>query len=134
MNKIRSKPSQNRYGADMATEDAFNKYSGAVKVMGPIFGVVQKFLGALNVPRGVDLGALIAVYNNSAVTSFVALGTTLSVTAPVDGTNGIPIPPNSYIIIPMGTNNWIISNAVGTTYGYWLQDDLQLNPNSGSNN
>lgn len=133
MNKVRSKPSQDRYGADMATEDAFNQYSGAVKVMGPVFGVVEKFLGALNAAVGVDLGSLVAVYNNTASTSFVALGTSNAVAAPTSPANGIAIPPNSYLIIPMGNNNWIISN-VATTFGYLLEDDLQYNPNSGSNN
>jgi len=133
MNKIRSKPSQDRYGADMATEDAFNQYAGAAKIMGPIFGVVQQYLGALNAAVGVDLGSLVAVYNNSTSTSFVALGTSNTVSAPTNPSNGIAVPPNSYLIIPMGQNNWIISNSA-TTFGYWLQDDLQLNPNSGSNN
>jgi hypothetical protein len=133
MNKIRSKPSQDRYGADMATEDAFNQYAGAVKVMGPVFGVVEKFLGPLGTAVGVDLGSLVAVFNNTGTTSFVALGTSSAVAAPTSPANGIPIPPNSYLIIPMGNNNWIISN-VATTFGYLLEDDLQYNPNSGSNN
>jgi hypothetical protein len=132
MNAIRGKRSQSRYSGADATDYAFNQYAGAAKIMGPVFGVVQKLLGALNAGVQVDQGSLVAVYNNSASTAFVITGLTLPA-APSTGANGIPIPPNSYLIIPMGQTNFIISSAA-TCFGYQLQDDLTYNANSGANN
>jgi hypothetical protein len=132
MNAFRTKRGTERYSGADATDAAFNQYAGGAKVMGPLFGTVQKFLGALGAAVGTDLGVLVAVFNDSTTVSYVALGTTSAVAAPTSPANGIAIPPNSYLIVPMGTNNWIISNAA-TTYGYWLQDDLQYNPNTGAN-
>lgn len=126
----RSKASQNMYGGSVAQDYAFNQQAGAMKVMGLIFGRVNVFMGDLATAKQADCGALVAVYNNSAAAIFVATGTS-SIAAPSAST-GIAIPPNSYMIIPMGDDNYIRASAANAI-GYWLQDDLQQNANSGAN-
>ncbi len=131
MNNVRSKASQNRNSHADSLDYSFNQYAGGLKVMGPIFGRVKQFLGPLNAAGiRVDMGSLIAVYNNSASAVFVttASGTPAAPTA----ANGIAIPPNAYLIIPMGPDQQILASAAAAI-GYWLEDDLQYNPNSGSN-
>lgn len=131
MTAIRSKAQQNLYGGSVAQDYAFNQYAGAMKVMGPIFGRVQQFLGDLAAGVSVDSGVLVAVYNNTAAAVFVATGPDATLAAPTIA-NGIAVPPNSYLIIPMGSDKRIRSSGAGAI-GYWLQDDLLLNPNSGAN-
>ena len=104
-----------------ALDLAYNDRAGALKTLGPILGKVS-MLGALNAAKGAEQGDLIAVYNNSGAVSFVKTGTTSAVTAPVGAADGVPVPPNSYIIIAMGEDNYIIASAA-TTFGYKILDD-----------
>lgn len=126
----RSKAQQNIYGGSVAQDYSFNQQAGAMKVMGLIFGRVKQFLGPLNAAVKVDAGSLVAVYNNSAAAVFVltAQGTPAAPTS----SNAIAIPPNSYLIIPMGPDQQILASSANAI-GYWLEDDLILNPNSGAN-
>ena len=130
MNATRSKAQQNIYGGSVAQDYAFNQQAGAMKVMGLIFGRVKVFMGDLATAKQADAGALVAVYNNTAAAIFVATGNS-SIAAPTSA-NGIAIPPNSYLIIPMGDDNYIRASGAGAI-GYWLQDDLIQNANSGAN-
>lgn len=127
----RSKASNNRYSNADSLDYAFNQQAGAFKMVGPILGKLS-ILGALNVAKAVDAGALVAVYNNSGSTAFVKTGPSVAVLAPTGGSDGICVPPNSYIMIAMTSDNYIISN-LATTFGYLVNDDLLFNPNSGSN-
>jgi len=131
MNAKRTKASQDRYSAADATEGSFNQHSGAMKQLGPILGY-PTILGALNAAVGVELGSIVAVYNNSATTAWAKLGTTNAVTAPTGGADGIALKPMDYTLIAVYTNNYIICSAA-TCFGYLINDDLKLNPNSGSN-
>lgn len=131
MNLTRSKAQQNVVGGNTAQDYAFNQQAGAMKVMGPIFGRVKKFLGDLATAQAVDAGSLVACYNNTAAAIFVLTGPDSSVATPTS-TTGIAVPPNSYLIIPMGPDKYIKSSGAGLL-GYWLEDDLLYNPNSGAN-
>ena len=132
MNNVRGKASQDAYGGSVAQDYSFNQEAGAIKSLGPILGRVR-IMGALNVAKNASkMGRLIAVYNNSAVTAFVATGTVSTLSAPTGGTDGICLRPFDYTVVVMSTDTWIISN-VGTVFGYEIIDELEYNPNSGSN-
>lgn len=129
MNAIRSKAQQNIYGGSVAQDYAFNQHAGAMKVMGLIFGRVKTFMGDLATGVQADPGSLVAVYNNSAAALFVKTG--INTLAAPNATNGIAVPPNSYMIIPMGNDSFIRASAANVI-GYWLEDDLLHNLNSGA--
>lgn len=129
MNAIRSKAQQDVYGGSVAQDYAFNQHAGAMKVMGPIFGRVKTFLGDLAAGVAVDHGSLVAVYNNSNAAIFVKTG--VSGMAAPTAANGIAVPPNAYLIVPMGHDEFIRSSAANAI-GYWLEDELLHNLNSGA--
>jgi hypothetical protein len=113
-------------GANRATDMSYNDWAGALKVLGPVQGVF-KILGALD--AGVQtpqFGATVAVYNNSTTTAFVAVYPQTGA-APTGGANGIAVPPNSYIYVSMGANQFIIANAA-TCFGYQVIDESYLSP------
>ena len=115
-------------GANRATDIAYNDWAGAAKVLGPLQGVLS-ILGALNAGVSVaQLGATIAVYNNSATTAFVALYPQTGA-APTGGANGIALPPFAYTYVCMGANQFIIASAA-TVFGYQVIDESYLTPNS----
>lgn len=127
MNNVRSKRSDTRYGGQDTLDYAFNQYAGAFKMLGPILGKAT-VLGPLTTAVDVGLGALVAVYNDSAATAFVASGTSAVAVASV--ANGYAIPPNSYIIIATGEDGWVRGSGA-TVYGYKIKEDLEYNPKSG---
>jgi hypothetical protein len=131
MNMKRSKASQDRVGST-ATDYSFNQESGALKTLGPILGKVS-IMGALNAAKAASkMGRLIAVYNNSSSVAWAKTGPNSSVTAPTGGADGIALTPNAYTIIAMGSDLFIIASAA-TCFGYEISDELEYNPNSGSN-
>jgi hypothetical protein len=131
MNATRTKITQNRYSGVDATEFSFNQQSGAMKQLGPILGNVS-ILGPLNAAVGVDLGSLVAIFNDSSTVAWAAMGTTASVAAPTGGANGIALRPNDYTILALYNNNYIICSTA-TCFGYLINDDLKMTPNAGSN-
>jgi hypothetical protein len=131
MNATRTKKSQNRYSGVDATEFSFNQQAGAMKQLGPILGNLT-ILGALGSAVGVDLGSLVAIYNNSSSVAWAAMGTTSAMAAPTGGADGIALPPNQYTILALYDKNFVRCSAA-TCFGYLINDDLSMNPKSGSN-
>jgi len=116
----RNKPQDFIRGGMTIQDLVFNERAGAYKVIGPILGdVIIK--GSLATAVQVMAGSLIAVFNNSAAVAFVKTGDA-TVTAPTDGSNGIPIKPYDYLIISMGENSYIISNTADV-FGYLINDE-----------
>jgi hypothetical protein len=129
MNQLRTKQGNNKYSGMDALDDSFNQQGGGFKVIGPILGN-PKILGALSAAVGVDLGSIVAVYNNSAATAWAAIGPTSAVAVPTGGANGIALKPNDYTIIAMYNSNYIVCSAA-TCFGYLINDDLLMSPNAG---
>ena len=72
-------------------------------------------------------GALIAVYNDSATTGFVATGAA-DVTAPTTGANGIACRPYDYTIVALAnTDTQIIGISGGTLWAYLVDDTANFN-------
>jgi len=128
MNNPRSKESHSRIG-DTSLDYAYDAASSAFRMQGPILGKVL-ILGALNAgAKPSKLGALIAVYNNSATTAWAKTGDD-TVTAPTGGADGIALKPNDYTIIAMGADVKIITSTA-TCFGYEIVDDLTYSPKAG---
>jgi hypothetical protein len=129
MNQTRAKAGNNKYSGMDALDDSFNQQGGGFKVIGPILGN-PKILGALNAAVGVDLGSLVAVFNDSSTVAWAAIGPNNSVAVPSGGANGIALKPNDYTIIAMYNSNYIVCSAA-TCFGYLLNDDLICTPSAG---
>lgn len=128
MNNARAKESHSKYG-DSALDLAYDQYSSALRMQGPILGKVL-IMGALNTAKSPSKhGALIAVYNNSATTAWAKTGDS-TVTAPAGGTDGIALKPNDYTILAMGTDTHIITSTA-TCFGYEIVDDLKYSAKAG---
>jgi hypothetical protein len=122
----RQKDNINVRGPGAIGEMRWNELAGADKVL-PVNGRFKKpFLGALDTAKEVvgGKGMTVAVYNNSASVAWVDTGNS-SVAAPSGGTNGIAVPPNSYVYVAMGEDLWIRASAA-TVFGYELDDDSYL--------
>lgn len=123
----RTKAGIDTKGPQAIGEQRWNDMAGADKVL-PVHGRFKTpYLGALGAAKEVvgGKGMTVAVYNDSAVTAFVATGPTSSLAAPTGAADGVAIPPFSYHYIQMGEHLWIRSN-VATTYGYELDDDTYI--------
>lgn len=114
----------NEADSSSATILEYNRYAGAQKQIDG--GAVLEILGPLNVAKNVAQGATVYCYNNSASTAFVRTyphGATP--VAPTGISDGIAIPPNSYMVINMWEDCTIIASAA-TVGGYKLKDDTKL--------
>jgi len=108
------------YDAGGAKKDAVD-VDAAVTATTTTQGIDQ----GLSVPsgKGGKAGGYVLIFNNSATVSFVKTGTDASnLPAPTGGANGIPIPPNDWLVISMGSNKYIRANAA-TTFGYVIDDE-----------
>lgn len=98
-----------------------NDQAGAQKQISA--GPVRIILGSMAAALHIKAGSTVYCYNNSGTTAFVAtFAKDATPVAPTGITNGIAIPPNSYIEVGMGTNTKIIASAA-TVGGYLLLDD-----------
>jgi hypothetical protein len=129
MNQTRAKAGNNKYDGMSGIDNSFNQQGGGFKVVGPILGN-PKILGSLGTAVGVDLGSLVAVFNNSAAVAWAAIGPNNAVAAPAGGANGIALPPYAYTTIAMFDSNYIICSAA-TCFGYLIKDDLMCTPSAG---
>lgn len=103
---------------------AYNDRAGAYKMLGPILGKLS-VLGALDTAKGVEKGSLVAVYNNSGAAVFVNSGAA-AMAAP-SSTTGIAVPPNAYIIIAVGDDNYVRASSAAAL-GYLILDESSYNP------
>ena len=127
-NNYRSKPTQDVKGFAHAIDTAYNEQAGALKVLSHIVGHLIP-LGNCS-SAAIDCtknGALIAVYNDSATTGFVATGAA-DVTAPTTGANGIACRPYDYTIVALAnTDTQIIGISGGTLWAYLVDDTANFN-------
>lgn len=128
MENRRSKKTDNRYSNADSLDYSFNQYAGALKTL-PVTGYLKP-LGAANVVLRVELGSLVALYNNSASTAFAKIGDPVGLTAPSGGADGICLRPNDYTILSVGEYNGIIASAA-TVFAYLVVDDTMFQKNTG---
>lgn len=120
----RKLPSEAVTGGNQILDISYNRYIGGQKTL-PIAGQLTN-LGDLAAVKGLpDKGAIVAIFNASAVPVYVKVGDS-TVAAPVSGVDGIAVPAGRYLTIACGNNTHIISNA--TCYGYIVEDDTFLAP------
>jgi hypothetical protein len=101
----------------------FDMLSGAQK--GIDMGPALSILGELNSAAvHVGIGAQLRVFNNSASVAWVAFGDS-SLAAPTGGSDGIAIPPNSYVFVCSGEDDHVRASAA-TVFGYKASDDTTL--------
>jgi len=80
-------------------------------------------LGALNVARQVEKFRPILVYNTDAVVHYVALSENSGMAAPATGADGVPIMPNTFLILSSGENTYIRSDGA-LVFGYMANDNV----------
>lgn len=106
----------------------FNQYAGAHKQLPT--GAMLNIMGTLAADIDVGYGESVWVYNNSGTVAYISFySPTNPKVAPTDLANGIPVPPNSYLVVGSGTNN-IITGSAASLGVYVAQDDSVLNPNN----
>lgn len=112
-------------GPQTIGEQRWNEPAGADKVL-PVNGLFRKpYLGPLtNAVEVSEKGKTVAVYNDSAVTAYVATGDS-TLTAPTSAANGIAVPPYEYMYVSMGEDLWVRGSA-STVYGYEMVDDTYI--------
>ena len=100
--------------SDKVSETGFNYFYGASNAEG--------LLGALNTAKRCGKFKPVMVFNVSAAVVYVKFGDS-TVTAPTGGADGVPIPPNNYVVLASGQNEFVISN-VATTFGYAAKENV----------
>jgi hypothetical protein len=112
-------------GGNRAIDLSYNDRAGALKCIGRVMGELTiKGIGVG--PHNCELGDTIAFYNNSTVTAFVAFANTPgALPGTVDATNGIALPPNDYVVLTSGNNNWYKASAA-TVLSYSINDETYL--------
>lgn len=94
-----------------------NPQSGAKKILaaGPEFkkSGTDDFVSGLDLSAGKQFmpGSIIYFYNNSGTIAWAAFGLLANPSAPTGFTNGVPLLPNQWTILSVGTNNWVRTSA-----------------------
>jgi hypothetical protein len=116
----RQKPTDKTQGIAKVADVEYNEYAGAKKVLGPILGKLIP-IGSASSQKSIDPGSTVAFYNINSSTKYVKIGTGTLI-APTGPTNGIPLPPLSYTILAMGSDNAFISDHADV-YAFEVLDD-----------
>lgn len=98
---------------------AYNDPTGGLKTLN-LNGYLT-VIGACGSAQQSPASKLVAFFNNTTSVHFVAFGTTSSVAVPTGPANGIPIPPNSYMYLSTGPNNYFISDS-SSVFAYAITD------------
>ena len=94
-----------------------NTYDGDAKAQrNSESGLSWTPVGAINAAVRVGKSTSIMIYNSAGAVGFVKFGAQ-AVVAPTTAANGIPILPNSIMIISSGQSDWIIGSAA-TLFAY----------------
>lgn len=112
-------------GGNRAIDLSYNDKAGALKTIGRVMGELS-VKGDAATARNCELGELIAFYNDSASTVFVAFYATqaLATAGTPSAANAIAIPPRDYVVLSAGNNNWYKSSAACLSYS--INDDTYL--------
>jgi hypothetical protein len=97
-----------------------NTYSDTAKAQRDAeSGLAWNIKGECSSAKKVGANRSVMLFNNSGAVVFAKFGDS-SVSAPTGGANGLCIPPNDYIIVSSGENEYVRSN-VNTTFVYTAQ-------------
>lgn len=123
----RDKASGKIKGIAKTADITYNEQAGAQKMLGPILGRLS-YIGAANTQKSLDLGKLVAFFNNDTAVHFIKIGNgTLS--APTGPADGIPLPAGVYTILSMWTDRSFISDSLNV-HAYLIEDDTMVDPNT----
>ncbi len=111
-------------GGNEAFNMSYNRASGAMKHLN-LNGMLSPIGDCAALKVLPDYGFTVALYNpSSTATVYAAFGTISSPANPTGGTDGIAIPPLSYMYLSAGSN--LNVKTTGQCFGYILEDDTYL--------
>jgi|ERR1700677_2660496 len=102
--------------------NTYTEQAGARKVI-PAGWILGKVLGNVSTAVEIQPGTNFALYNNSGTVAFVGFYPTGAAIVP-SATNSVAIPPNSYLYLNSGANNFIISSAAAVI-AYQMYDETK---------
>lgn len=108
----RTRRTGSQYDTNTATSNSYSEFAGGLKTLptGWARDAAGTQLHDATTAKAIKPGTNVAVFNNSATVAFIAFYPTGSaVTA--DATNGVPVPPNSYIFLNSHNNDNVIASA-----------------------
>lgn len=121
-------------GPMQALELSYNDQAGALNVTSRVIPPIRKFLGDIVASKPIEGSTLIQnkrrtggyVLCVNTTGAFLFVGTSKTSPASVTGgADGIPIPPNDWVIISMGEDVHIISSGAGV-FGYEIDADTYI--------
>lgn len=116
----RQKPTDKTQGIAKVADVEYNEHAGAKKVLGPILGKLVP-LGSASSLKKIDPGSTVAFYNANSSTKYVKIGSG-TITAPTGPADGIALPPLSYTLLAMASDNAFISDHADVC-AYEVLDD-----------
>lgn len=122
---IRQKPSEFIRGGPAPMDACYNEQAGAQKSLDNIVGKLLPLGDATSVISIRKSGALIALFALGGV-AYVKTGVDSSVTAPTDGSDGIPLRADDYTIIALGPDEKYliaVAGAASDVWAYLVEDD-----------
>jgi hypothetical protein len=122
----RQKPTDKVIGYT-AQDLSYNDQAGAMKVLGPVMGVLTNLGAAPTASTAMTFsnGSLIALYNTDTATQFIQTSDTAIGSAPL-ATTGICLPPAQYTIIAIPAGHNFIRSSSAAVIMYLIADDTIL--------
>lgn len=134
MPKIKERNTPKPRGPMQALDLSYNDKSGSLNVTSRVIPPIRKHIGDLATEKPIEgstlvqnkrrTGGYVLVVNTTAAFIFIGTKATADVSV-TDGTDGIPIPPNDWVIISMGEDVFIKSSVVGV-FGYEIDADTYI--------
>lgn len=118
----RVKSSGTTEGMQNAIDISYNRQVGGLKTLNTNGQLIPH--GDCSAEKNVDIGQLVAFYNDGAATVWVQFGSTAGVAAPTGGANSLPVPPKQLVIYSAGNNNFVKASAA--CFAYLVEDDTRL--------
>jgi len=127
----RSKDSDKTRGMHKAQDNAYNEQAGGFKQVGPIIGLLKRlyqFDAIKTLVEPCRRGAIIAIYNPTALTAWLTISETVAdPAAPAIGeVTSIALKPNDYTILAMPEAATKIRCSEATAIAYLVMDDSTI--------
>lgn len=126
MKSKREKLNQKIRGFQKIVELAYNDASGSLKNTQVRPKLILPGMPINTAPLVVDRGTFVALYNNDTSVHFYRTGD-ITVTSPTGFSDGIPIPPQTMIIVPLGDDLAIRADSA-LVFAYVVHDDTYVVP------
>ena len=120
----------NPKGLHKAANETYNEQSGTQKVLGPVLGVLTRLFSFSSSPQALTQpfanGGLIALYNPTASTAWLTIGTGGTAPATPSASTGIALRPNDYTIIGTPDKTARLACDVATVVAYVVEDNSYI--------